>query len=98
MSHLKNACVMGPLLKLWMLVEEARRSKEKHIPIDLDNIRAYIEKTVLLLGQTGSSRREICLEKSSAITLWLHPNKKKQAIEIFAEKGQEKTKSLEEYP
>ena len=50
----KNACVMDPLLKLWMLVEEARRSKEKQIPIDLDNIRAYIEKTVLLLGQTSN--------------------------------------------
>ena len=25
----KSACVMGPFSKLWMLVEEARRSKEK---------------------------------------------------------------------
>ena len=50
----KNACVMDPLSKLWMLVEEARRSKEKQIPIDLDNIRAYIEQTVLLLGQTSN--------------------------------------------
>ena len=50
----KNACVMGPLSKLWMFVEEARRSKEKQIPIDLDNIRAYIEKTVLLLVQTSN--------------------------------------------
>ena len=40
--------------KLWMLVEKAGRSKEKQIPIDLDNIRAYIEKTVLLLGQTSN--------------------------------------------
>ena len=39
---------------LWMLVDEARRSKEKQITIDLDNIRAYIEKTVLLLGQTSN--------------------------------------------
>ena len=37
-----------------MLVEEARRSKEKQIPIDLDNIRAYIEQKVLLLGQTSN--------------------------------------------
>ena len=50
----KNACVMGPLSKLCMLVEEARRSKENQIAIDLDNIRAYIEKTVLLLGQTSN--------------------------------------------
>ena len=50
----KNACVMGPLSKLWMLVEEARRSKEKQIPIDLDNIRAYTEQTVLLLGQASN--------------------------------------------
>ena len=37
-----------------MLVEEASRSKKKQLPIDLDNIRAYIEKTVLLLGQTSN--------------------------------------------
>ena len=35
-------------------MEEARRSKEKQVPIDLDNIRANVEKTVLLLGQTGN--------------------------------------------
>ena len=35
-------------------MEEVRRSKEKQIPIDLDDIRAYIEKTVLLVGQTSN--------------------------------------------
>ena len=40
--------------KLWKLVEEARRSNEKQIPIGLDNIRAYIEKAVLLLGRTSN--------------------------------------------
>ena len=35
-------------------MEEARKSKEKQIPIDLGNIRAYTEKTVLLLGQTSN--------------------------------------------
>ena len=47
----KNACVIVPLSKLW-LVEEACRSKEKQIPIDFNNIRACIEKTVPLLDQT----------------------------------------------
>ena len=51
--QLRNACVMGSLSKLWTLVEEARKSKKKQIPIDLD-IRAYIEKTVFLLGQTNN--------------------------------------------
>ena len=50
----KNVCVMGPLSKLWMLVEESRTSKEKQIIINLDSIRAYIEKTVVLLGQTSN--------------------------------------------
>ena len=45
---------MGPLSKLWMLVENACRSKENQIFIELDNIRAYIEKTVLLLGQNSN--------------------------------------------
>ena len=53
-NQLKNACVMGCLSKLWMLVEETRRSKENEIPIDLDNIRACIEQTVLLFGQTNN--------------------------------------------
>ena len=35
-------------------MEEARRSKENQIPIDLDNIRAYIDKTVLLLDHTSN--------------------------------------------
>ena len=50
----KNTSVMSPLSKLWMLVGEANRSKEKQISIDKDNIRAYIEKTVLLLDQTSN--------------------------------------------
>ena len=50
----KNVCVMGTLSKLWMLVEKAHRSKEKQIPSDQDNIRTYIEQTVLLMGQTSN--------------------------------------------
>ena len=46
-NQLKNGCVTEPLSKLWMLVEKARRSKEKQILINLDIIRAYIEQTVL---------------------------------------------------
>ena len=37
-----------------MLVKEARRSKDKQLPIDLDDITAYIEKTVSLLVQTSN--------------------------------------------
>ena len=43
---------MDRLSKLWMLVEEERRSKEKQIPINLDNVRAYIEKTVRCVETT----------------------------------------------
>ena len=50
----KNTSVMSPLSKLWMLVGEANRSKEKQISIDKDNIRAYIEETVLFLDQTSN--------------------------------------------
>ena len=35
-------------------MEKAPRSKEKQIPSDQDNIRAYIEQTVLLMGQTSN--------------------------------------------
>lgn len=54
MSHLKNACLIHALSKLWMLVKEARRSKDKQLPIDLDDITAYIEKKVSLLVQTSN--------------------------------------------
>ena len=50
----KNACVIVPLSKLWILVEEACRSKEKQIPIDFNNIRACTEKTVPFSGQTSN--------------------------------------------
>ena len=45
---------MDLLSKLRLLVEDARWSKEKQITTDLANIRAYIEKTVLLLGQNSN--------------------------------------------
>ena len=35
-------------------MKETRRSKENQIPIDLDTIRAYIEKTVLLLDHISN--------------------------------------------
>ena len=50
----KNTCVMGSRSKLRVLEEEACISKEKQIPIDLDSIRAYIQKTQLLLGQISN--------------------------------------------
>ena len=116
---------MGLQSKLWMLVEEASRSKKKQLPIDLDNIRAYIEKTVLLLGQTSDyityfRRYNIlaalnCPKQQSKETLreeedfllrhdrnlfgkkfsehlMASAKLKKQAIEIFAEKGKKKQK------
>ena len=113
----KNACVMGPLSKLWMLVEEAHRSKEKQIPIDLDNIRAYIEQAVLLLDQTsnymtyfrrynilaaldcpGQQSNKMLFGKKFSKNLVASTKSKKQAIEIFAEKGKKKQKPFQNGP
>ena len=41
---------------------------------------------------------EICLGKSLASTLWLQLNKKKQTIEIFAEKDKKKQKPFRNTP
>ena len=81
-----------------MLVEEARRSKEKHIPIDLDNIRAYIEKTVLLLGQTGSSRREICWKKVQRSPCGFIQIKKNRPLKYLLKKGKKKQNPLRNTP
>ena len=77
----KNAYVMGLLSMLWVLVEEARRSKEKQIPIDLDVIRAYIEQTVLLLGQT--SNWITCFRMYNILAVLNFPAK--QSIEMLRE-------------
>ena len=78
-----TACVMGPLSKLWMLVKEAPRSKEKQIPINLDNIRAYIEKTVLLLGQT--SKYSIFFRSYNILATLNYPTQ--QSKEMFSEEA-----------
>ena len=127
----KNVSAMGPLSKLWMLAEETRRSNEKQIPIDLDHIRAYIEQTVLLLGQTSNyityfrrydilaplncpvqQSKEILREEVDLLQrhdrnlfgkkfsgyLVASVKSKKQAIEIFAEKGNKKQKPFRNGP
>ena len=51
----KTRNVMGPLSRLWTMVEEAGRSKEDQVPISLDLIKEHIEQTILLLGQASNS-------------------------------------------
>ena len=47
----ENGHVIAPRSKL---VQKGQKYKEKKIIIDLDNTRAYNEKTELLLGQTSN--------------------------------------------
>ena len=46
---------MGPLSRLWNMVEEANASKQTQVCISLDDMKKHIEKTVLLLGQASNS-------------------------------------------
>ena len=46
---------MGPLSKLWLLIQNALSSQEEEVPIKLDKLKEYVEQSILLLGQATNS-------------------------------------------
>ena len=51
----KNINVMGPLPKLWVLVQNALSSQEEEVPVEINKVKEYVEQSILLLGQTTNS-------------------------------------------
>ena len=47
--------VMRPLSKLWNILEGAKWAEENTVQISINNLRHYVEQTVLLLGQNSDA-------------------------------------------
>ena len=46
---------MGPLSRLWTMVEDTQNLKESQMTVSLDILKEHVEKTVLLLDQASNS-------------------------------------------
>ena len=51
----KTADVMGPLSKLWNILEGAKGAEEDAVQISINDLLHYVEQTVLLLGQSSNA-------------------------------------------
>ena len=49
----RTLSVMGPLSKVWLKLENAKKSDAP--PLSLDEILSLLEQTICLLGQTSNS-------------------------------------------
>ena len=51
----KTTDVMGPLSKVWSILEDAKNSKNDEVTVSIKDLLQYVEQTVLLLGQSVNS-------------------------------------------
>ena len=51
----KTVDVMGPLSKLWNILEGAKGAEEDAMQISISDLLHYVEQTVLLLGQSSNA-------------------------------------------
>ena len=51
----KTVDVMGPLSKLWNILEGAKGAEEDAVQISINDLLHYVEQTVLLLGQSSNA-------------------------------------------
>ena len=51
----KTVDVMGPLSKLWNILERAKGAEEDAVQISINDLLHYVEQTVLLLGQNSNA-------------------------------------------
>ena len=51
----KTRDVMGPLAKLWKILEDAKQAEEEAAQISVHELLLYVEQIVLLLGQSSNA-------------------------------------------
>ena len=49
----KTRDVMGPLAKLWKILEDAKQAEDEAVPVSVNELLFYVEQIVLLLGQSS---------------------------------------------
>ena len=48
---------MGPLAKLWKIVEVIKQAEDQAVQISVNELLLYVEQIVLLLGQSSNAIR-----------------------------------------
>ena len=51
----KTRDVMGPLAKLWKILEDAKQAEDEAVPVSVNELLFYVEQIVLLLGQSSNA-------------------------------------------
>ena len=51
----KTRDVMGPLAKLWKMLEDAKQTEDEAVQISVNELLFYVEQIVLLLGQSSNA-------------------------------------------
>ena len=51
----KTSDVMGPLAKLWKILEDAKQAEDEAVQISVNELLFYVEQIVLLLGQSSNA-------------------------------------------
>ena len=51
----KTVDVMGPLSKLWNILEAAKAAEEDAVQISINDLLDYVEQTVLLMRQSSNA-------------------------------------------
>jgi len=46
---------MGPLARMWSILEKAIQSKEEHVSVSLTDLQQYMEQTILMIGQSSNT-------------------------------------------
>ena len=89
----KNINVMRPLLKLWLLTRNTLSSQEEEIPIELNEVKEYVEQSNLLVGQATNTMtyHRRC---NILFTLNFAPQQSKEMLREEADLLQQQDKNL----
>ena len=89
----KNINVMRPLLKLWLLTRNTLSSQEEEIPIELNEVKEYVEQSNLLVGQ-ATNTMTYHRRRNILFTLNFAPQQSKEMLREEADLLQQQDKNL----
>ena len=55
MGNCKIKRVMGPLAKLWKILEDAKQAEDEAVHISVNKLLFYVEQIILLIGQSSNA-------------------------------------------
>ena len=64
---------MGPLAKLWKILEDAKQAEDEAVQTSVNELLFYVEQIILLLGQ--SSNAKTFYRRLNILGSWIHNTK-----------------------